>query len=126
MLSLFEGLSRPYSSILIQIRSICIGLQHFLYKMNIADSDECHCGEGSQTPRHILLQCSSYVDLRRTILDKVKLSDFSRHLNDYNALMAHPHAVRYIAEFMLGTGLLGQFRQHEIEPEDNTEQTTPE
>jgi hypothetical protein len=36
---------------------------------------------------------------------------------DYEALLSHPQATRYVAEFMLQTGLLGQFRHCEVEPE---------
>lgn len=35
----------------------------------------------------------------------------------YDQLVSDPKAVRYIAEFMLKTGLLGQFREVQIDPE---------
>jgi ribonuclease HI len=53
---LFDSLSKPYSSILIQMRSMRIALNHFLFKIKAVESDECYCSEGSQTPRHILMQ----------------------------------------------------------------------
>jgi ribonuclease HI len=75
VLRLFESLSNPYTSILIQMRSMRIALNHFLFKIKAVELDECYCGEGSQTPRHILMQCPLYTDLRKTFLDKVRATD---------------------------------------------------
>lgn len=64
---------------------------HFLYKINEAESDKCYCGEGSQTPRHVLLQCPLYADLRKQMLDKIRArSDLSQNqLTDYDAIVSH-------------------------------------
>lgn len=35
----FESLSKPYTSILIQMRSMRIALNHFLFKINAVESD---------------------------------------------------------------------------------------
>jgi hypothetical protein len=40
-----------------------------------------------------------------------------RDSTDYDTIVSHLQATRYVAEFMLQTGLLGQFRHVEIEPE---------
>jgi ribonuclease HI len=116
VLRLFDSLSKPYTSILIQMRSMRIALNHFLFKIKAVESDECYCGEGSQTPRHILMQCPLYADLRQTFLDKIRMTDLGDS-TDYDAIVSHSQATRYVAEFMLQTGLLGQFRHVEIEPE---------
>ncbi|OOQ82703.1 hypothetical protein PEBR_37742 [Penicillium brasilianum] len=116
VLRLFESFSKPYTSVLIQMRSMRIALNHFLFKIKAADSDQCYCSEGSQTPRHILMQCPLYADLRRTFLDKISMTDLGNS-TDYDAIISHSQATRYVAEFMLQTGLLGQFRHVEIEPE---------
>jgi ribonuclease HI len=123
VLRLFESLSKPYTSILIQMRSMRIALNHFLYKIKAVESDECYCGEGSQTPRHILMQCPLYADLRKTFLDKVRATDLGNS-TDYDAIVSHSQATRYVAEFMLQTGLLGQFRHVEVEPEPTGDETT--
>ena len=57
-----------------------------------------------------------YADLRKTFLNKVRATDL-RDSTDYDAIVSHSQATRYVAEFMLQTGLLGQFRHVEIEPE---------
>ena len=116
VLRLFDSLSKPYTSILIQMRSMRIALNHFLFKIKAVESDECYSSEGSQTPRHILMQCPLYADLRKTFLDKIRMTDLGDS-TDYDAIISHSQATRYVAEFMLQTGLLGQFRHVEIEPE---------
>ena len=121
VLKLFKGLSRPYISILVQIRSMRIGLRYFLYKINETESDRCSCGTGSQTPRHVLLQCLLFIDLRRLMMEKIARTDLGRS-TDYEEILNHLQAMRYVAEFMLSTGLLGQFRHYNIEPEPAPEE----
>jgi ribonuclease HI len=123
-LRLFENLSKPYTSILVQIRSMRIALNHFLFKINVSDSDECYCGEGSQTPRHVLLQCPLHADLRKTLLDKIRARTGLTNITDYDAIVSDSQAARYVAEFMLRTGLLGQFRQVDVEPDPEDDETT--
>jgi hypothetical protein len=62
------------------------------------------------------MQCPLYADLRKIFLDKVRATDLGDS-TDYDAIVSHSQATRYVAEFMLQTGLLGQFRHVEIEPE---------
>ena len=62
------------------------------------------------------MQCPLYADLRQTLLDKIRMTDLGDS-TDYDAIISHSQATRYVAEFMLQTGLLGQFRHVEIEPE---------
>ncbi|KAJ5901430.1 hypothetical protein N7504_007424 [Penicillium tannophilum] len=115
-LRLFEGLPKHYTSILVQMRSMRIALNHFLFKIGEVESDFCSCEEGSQTPKHVLLRCPRFVDERKEMLEKIRARTDLRGL-DYEALLSHPRATRYVAEFMLQTGLLGQFRQCDVEPE---------
>ncbi|KAJ5211064.1 hypothetical protein N7491_010880 [Penicillium cf. griseofulvum] len=60
-LRLYEGLSKPQCAILIQMRTMRIGLRHFLFKIKAAETDRRSCDEGSQTPKHILMQCPRYI-----------------------------------------------------------------
>ncbi|KNG79995.1 putative reverse transcriptase [Aspergillus nomiae NRRL 13137] len=108
VLDLYKGLSKPHASIIIQMRTQRNGLQHFLFKIKVSDSDQCHCGQGSQTSRHILLQCPLFIEPRKAMLDR--LDPGIRRKMDYNGIMSHPQAMRYVAEFMHQTGLLSQFR----------------
>jgi hypothetical protein len=113
VLRLYEYLSKPRSSIMIQMRSMRTALRHFLYKINAVDSDKCPCGEGSQTPKHVLLQCETYGDLRRQLFDSLEKAGVSQdgrqNWTDYDTMVSHPLATRYVAKFMHQTGLLAQF-----------------
>ncbi|KAJ6102216.1 hypothetical protein N7486_004643 [Penicillium sp. IBT 16267x] len=52
------------------------------------------------------------------MIEKIRArTDLGGSSMDYEALLSHPQATRYVADFMLQTGLLGQFRQCEVELE---------
>ncbi|GFF81637.1 hypothetical protein CNMCM6936_002299 [Aspergillus lentulus] len=123
-LGLYKGLSKPHTSIIIQMRTMRIGLRHFLFKINAYGTDWCSCGEGSQTPKHILLQCLLHVEARRKMIAKLyNVEGLRGKLSDYNALVSNPQAIRYIAEFMHQTGLLSQFRHAELgEPSEQDQE----
>jgi ribonuclease HI len=113
-LDLYKGLSKPHTSIIIQMRTMRVSLRHFLFKIGACETDRCSCGEGSQTPKHILLQCSLYAEARRKMINKLFNEGFRGNISDYDALVSDPQAIRYIAEFMHQTGLLSQFRHAEL------------
>lgn len=62
------------------------------------------------------MQCPLYVDLRQNMIDKIARTDLGV-TTECDAIVSHPQATRYVAEFMLQTGLLGQFRYVEPEPD---------
>ncbi|GES64852.1 probable RNA-directed DNA polymerase from transposon X-element [Aspergillus terreus] len=110
-IALYKSLSKPHTLIIIQMRTMYIGLQHFLYKIKASDSDRCSCGEGSQTPRHVLLQCPLYREARGIMIEQLQaIKGLRGKLSDYDSLVSNLQAIRYIAEFMHQTGLLQQFR----------------
>lgn len=114
-IALYKGLSKPHTSIIIQMRTMHICLQHFLYKIKASDTDRCSCGEGSQTPRHVLLQCSLYREARGIMLDQLQtIEGLQGKLSDYDSLVSDPQAIRYVAEFMHQTGLLQQVRHADM------------
>lgn len=51
------------------------------------------------------------------MLDKIRARTDLGNSTDYDAMVSDSQATRYVAEFMLQTGLLGQFRHVELEPE---------
>ncbi|KAJ5893065.1 hypothetical protein N7504_009756 [Penicillium tannophilum] len=102
------------------MRSIRIALNHFLFKIGEVESDFYSYEEGSQTPKHVLLSCPRFVDERKEMLEKIRARTDLQGL-DYKALLSHPRATRYVAEFIIQTGLLGQFRHYEVEPEPDPE-----
>jgi hypothetical protein len=111
LLRVYRGLQKALSSVMVQMRTGRIGLSGFLAKIGIHESARCGCDEGIQTPKHVLLECEFYRDLRGEMLDKVgKLKLPGTGRLDYAALVSEPKAARYVAEFMIKTGLLNQFR----------------
>jgi hypothetical protein len=54
---------------LVQLRTGRTGLRHFLSKAQVPgyQSEQCSCGTGPETPRHILLHCPHEAE-RRTVL----------------------------------------------------------
>ncbi|BAE65488.1 unnamed protein product [Aspergillus oryzae RIB40] len=111
ILDLYKNLSKSYASIIIQMRTQRNGLRHFLHKIKAVDSDQYLYALGSQTARHILLQCPLYAELRGRMIGKLDPGVQKRL--DYNGIMSHPQAIRYVAEFMHQTELLSQFRDVE-------------
>lgn len=68
VLHLHDNLPKWISSLMVQMRTGKIGLKMFLYERNVSDIDdtECACGEGEETVRHVLAECSLFGELRRT------------------------------------------------------------
>lgn len=110
-LKLYKGLTKPQSSALIQLRTGRIGLNHFLYKIKARDSDRCGCDRGSQTPRHILFDCMRLRGLQLELRQRLRGQRIAVNWDDFDALVSEPAAARHVAEFMLKTGLLEQFRE---------------
>jgi hypothetical protein len=114
---LYLGLRKAHSSVLIQLRTGRIGLNQYLHKIGIAESEDCTCGEEVQSPRHILLECRVLVSLRNEMWKKIEMK-VKRARLDFDALVSEPLISSYIADFMIQTGLLGQFQAVEASPEE--------
>jgi ribonuclease HI len=121
-LRLYEGLSKPQYAILIQMRIMRIGLRHFLFKIKAAETDRCSCDEGSQTPRHILIQYPQYIIPRTKLWEQLDRIGIGITEIDYNKIMSNPQATRYVVNFMHRTGLLQQFQY--VTPEDDDDEPT--
>ena len=80
VLHLHDKLPKWISSLMVQMRTGKIGLKKFLYERNIPDIDdtECACGEGEETVRHVLTECSQFRELRRTMwADEVRKARYN-------------------------------------------------
>ena len=62
-----------------------------------------------QSLRHILLECRMLVSLRNEMWKKIEMR-IKRTRLDFDALVSEPLISSYIADFMIQTGLLGQFQ----------------
>jgi ribonuclease HI len=122
MLRLYDGLSKPQCAILIQMRTMRIGLKHFLYKIKATDSDRCGCDAGSQKPKHVLLECSEYIGLRMGLWEKIQRIEGMETETDYDKIMSHRQTTRYVVNYMHQTGLLQQFRHVDLDNEDDEDE----
>lgn len=113
-LRIYQGLQKAFSSILIQLRTGRISLNHFLFKIGVVESAECGCEQGLQTPKHILFSCPLLYDLRQEMWRHLDRLGIKIRTDDYGTLVSEPRAVQHVANFMLKTGLLGQFQA--VEP----------
>ncbi|KAI9043619.1 uncharacterized protein KD926_003389 [Aspergillus affinis] len=94
-----------------KMRTMRIGLRHFLFKIKQVDSDRCGCELGFQTPKYVLMECSLHLASRRIMMERLdSIEGLRERIQDYDAVMNYPQAIRYVADFMQRTGLLQQFR----------------
>ena len=95
---------------MVQMRTGKIDLRKFLYERNVPDIEdtECACGEGEETVRHVLTECSQFSELKRIIwADKVKKAWYN--WIDLRPTLTTPAYLKKATEFMQKTGLLGQY-----------------
>lgn len=111
VLHLHDKLPKWISSLMVQMRTGKIGLRKFLYERNVPDIEdtECACGEGEETVRHVLTECSQFSELRKIMwADEVRKARFN--WIDLRSILTTPAFLKKAAEFMQKTGLLGQYR----------------
>lgn len=95
----YKNLPKPHTSVIVQLRSGCIGLNHHLHKIKRVNSPLCTRCNIPETPRHFLLCCLRYINERATLLSKVK---DPQELN-INNVLANPRNFPYLIEYISQT-----------------------
>ena len=80
--------------------------------------------EEVQSLRYILLEYRMLVSLYNEMWKKIKMR-IKHTCLDFNTLVLEPLISSYIADFMIQTGLLGQFQAGEALPEEGGAQHFP-
>jgi len=91
---------------LVQLRIGRTGLRHFLSEAQVLgyESEQCSCGNGLETPRHILLHYPHEAKRRKVLREA--LGD---HL-DLNRLLDTPRGALVTSKWMIQSGRILQFQ----------------
>lgn len=108
VLQYWKGLRKVTTSVLMQLRTGKIGLSAYLTKINVSETARCGCDLGNQTPEHVLMECPLLHELRREMRRQLWKQEVI--MLRYEDLLLEPKAAMTVAEFMVKTGLLGQFQ----------------
>ena len=102
ILKLHRQLKKLESSTLIQMRTGRTGLAHFLSSARVPEfpSKQCECGQGWETPRHVLMECT-FEDDRRPRREEGW---------DFVRLLDTPEGAQVLTKWMIQSGRLQQFR----------------
>ena len=104
-LLLYHGMRRAATSVLIQMQTGKIALASHLGTFGAMESTECSCSRDWQDIQHILLLCTNQAGPWAR-----HLTQGSRRELDYQSYLTRPDLAPKAVQFMLETGLLGQFR----------------
>jgi hypothetical protein len=104
ILKLHQELKKAESSVIVQLRTGRIGLAHFLHKARVPEynTGQCQCGQGVETPRHLLLYCPIEEE-RRDALGVHQERTFVR-------LLTTPKGAAKAARWTIQGGRLRQFQ----------------
>ncbi|KAI1829205.1 hypothetical protein DTO027I6_9898 [Penicillium roqueforti] len=110
-LEYWSGLRKATGSILMQLRTGRIGLGAYLNRINRRETARCGCDLGNQTVTHVLLECPLHQDERDWMRRALSNHGVALHRDE---LLTRPEARTVVAEFMVKTGLLGQFHEADL------------
>jgi hypothetical protein len=108
MIMLHQGLRKPESALLIQLRTGKIGFNSFLYERKVPgiQSPNCECNRGPMTVKHIVLQCPKWRQEREEIGQPLRTNSLKR-------VLSGKEGCRAAIKLVLRTKLLEQFKEVE-------------
>ena len=111
-LRLTKGLDRRQASLLFQLRSGHIALNHHLFRIRRSETPSCpHCqGITVKTVKHFLLDCPQYVRERHKLRIKLR-----RNSGSLSFLLSNPAATLPLLKFVHATGRFKSFFGKDIE-----------
>ncbi|EED12024.1 conserved hypothetical protein [Talaromyces stipitatus ATCC 10500] len=65
---LYDRLSWKEASVLAQLRTGMARLNGYLYRINVAQTDQCACGQARETVEHFLFRCQKWTAYRTEML----------------------------------------------------------
>jgi ribonuclease HI len=110
---LYDRLSWKEASVLAQLRTGMARLNGYLYRINVADTDQCVCGQARETVEHFLFRCRKWTTQRIALLQcsqthRGNLSFFlgGKSPSDNQQWTPNLEAVRASIRFAIATGRL--------------------
>jgi hypothetical protein len=64
---LYDNLKRPEASILAQLRTGMARLNEYLYRIGASETDQCPCGQATESIKHFLFRCTRWNEQRRQL-----------------------------------------------------------
>ena len=64
---LYDSLTNSEASILAQLRTGMARLNGYLYRIGVAETEQCRCGGSAETTKHFLFRCSQWDEQRRQL-----------------------------------------------------------
>ncbi|KAJ6168143.1 hypothetical protein N7497_000986 [Penicillium chrysogenum] len=111
---LYDRLSWKEASVLAQLRTGMARLNGYLYRINVADVDQCACGQARETVEHFLFRCQKWTAHRTELLQctnthRGNISFFlgGKSPSDDQKWRPNLKAVRASIRFAIATGRLG-------------------
>ena len=91
-------LNRSAIAALTRLRTGHCGLNHYLYRFQLADTPYCSCGHGKETVEHYLLECQLYVEQRKELHKNVGVGRMK-----VEKLLGYPKLIEHTVEFVAST-----------------------
>lgn len=110
---LYDRLSWKEASVLAQLRTGMARLNGYLYRIKVAETDQCACGQARETVEHFLFRCQKWTTHRREMLQyththRGNMSFFlgGKSPSDNQDWTPNLEAVRASIRFAIATGRL--------------------